>query len=146
MTTWRPQNPGSAGDPGDWSSLPPPLLQFWTERHLVTLTTLRADGRPHVVPVGIALDTQLHCAWAITSGGSRKARNLLERPDSHVAACQVDGARWSTIEGTARVLSDAETVAYAEARYAERYRVPQTNPARVAVRIDVLAIMHSARL
>jgi pyridoxamine 5'-phosphate oxidase family protein len=25
---------------------------FWTERHLATLTTLRADGTPHVVPVG----------------------------------------------------------------------------------------------
>jgi pyridoxamine 5'-phosphate oxidase family protein len=27
-------------------------LAFVTERHLATLTTLRADGTPHVVPVG----------------------------------------------------------------------------------------------
>ena len=30
--------------------LPAPLAGFWAERHLCTLTTLRADGSPHVVP------------------------------------------------------------------------------------------------
>lgn len=140
MTTWRPD--GLEG----WASLPEDLLRFWTDRHLVTLTTLRADGRPHVVPVGVALDTERRCAWAITSGASRKARNLSERPDSPVAACQVDGGRWSTIEGTARVLDDPASVAYAEQRYAARYRVPRENPERVAVRIEVHAILHSARL
>ena len=30
------------------------VLAFLTERHLATLTTLRADGSPHVVPVGFA--------------------------------------------------------------------------------------------
>jgi F420H(2)-dependent biliverdin reductase len=33
-------------DPG------PELLAFLVERHLATLTTLRPDGSPHVVPVG----------------------------------------------------------------------------------------------
>ena len=32
------------------------LREFWRERHLCTLTTLRADGSPHVVPVGATLD------------------------------------------------------------------------------------------
>ena len=32
------------------------FLAFWRERHLCTLTTLRADGTPHVVPVGATLD------------------------------------------------------------------------------------------
>ncbi|MEU1563858.1 pyridoxamine 5'-phosphate oxidase family protein, partial [Streptomyces mirabilis] len=31
----------------------PAYLTFWRERHLCTLTTLRADGSPHVVPVGV---------------------------------------------------------------------------------------------
>ena len=37
-------------DPG------PGLLAFLTERHLATLTTLRPDGSPHVVPVGVTYD------------------------------------------------------------------------------------------
>src|SRR3712207_4954064 len=31
---------------------------FWTERHLCTLTTIRPDGTPHVVPVGVTLDVE----------------------------------------------------------------------------------------
>ena len=31
-------------------------LEFLAERHLATLTTLRADGSPHVVPVGFTFD------------------------------------------------------------------------------------------
>jgi hypothetical protein len=38
----------------DTGSLAPGLLTFLTERHLATLTTLRADGSPHVVRVGSA--------------------------------------------------------------------------------------------
>ncbi|GAA2004792.1 MAG: TIGR03618 family F420-dependent PPOX class oxidoreductase [Nocardioides sp.] len=127
----------SAFTPG-WDSLPEPLLAFWTERHLCTLTTLRPDGRPHVVPVGVALDPERACAWVITSATSRKALNLADPAGSRlVAACQVDGARWSTVEGTAEVVDDREQVARAEERYAARYRQPRENPARVALRIEV---------
>ena len=34
----------------------PAVREFWRERHLCTLTTLRADGSPHVVPVWFVLD------------------------------------------------------------------------------------------
>ena len=34
----------------------PAMLAFLAERHLATLTTLRADGSPHVVPVGFSYD------------------------------------------------------------------------------------------
>ncbi|WP_193605664.1 pyridoxamine 5'-phosphate oxidase family protein [Nocardioides dongkuii] len=118
-----------------WDALPAPLLDFWTERHLCTLTTLRPDGRPHLVPVGVALDPEQSCAWVITNDASRKARNLATNP--LVAACQVDGARWSTIEGRASVHDDAATVARAVERYAARYRPPRANPTRVALRIEV---------
>lgn len=138
MTVWRP----------GWDEPPTDLLAFWTERHLCTLTTLRADGRPHVVPVGVALDPEQGCAWVITSGSSRKARNVADAPGGtgQVAACQVDGARWSTLEGTAQVLADPESVRRAEARYAARYRTPRVNPARVALRIDVERFVSSRRV
>ncbi|GAA5160960.1 pyridoxamine 5'-phosphate oxidase family protein [Ornithinimicrobium tianjinense] len=125
MTSWLP----------DWDDIPPPLLQFWTERHLCTLTTLRADGRPHVTPVGVALDRESRCAWVITSGTSLKAVHA--SVDPRVAACQVDGRRWSTLEGRAEVRSDPAAVRRAEESYARRYRVPRPNPARVALRIEV---------
>lgn len=118
-----------------WDALPQPLSDFWTERHLCTLTTLRPDGRPHVVPVGATIDPERACAWVITGAASRKALNAAG--DDRVAVCQVDGARWSTIEGTAAVLSDEASVARAVERYAGRYRQPRENPTRVALRIAV---------
>jgi hypothetical protein len=90
----------------DLTTLPPALAEFWTERHLCSLTTLRADGRPHVVPVGVVLDPDQGCAWVITSRTSRKVAHLSEPGEHPVAACQVDGRRWSTLEGTAEVRSD----------------------------------------
>lgn len=134
MTTFRP----------DWAGIPTPLHEFWTERHLCTLTTLRPDGRPHVVPVGAVLDPEQECAWVITFGSSRKAANLRENPT--VAICQVDGGRWSTIEGSARVLDDEASVARAVERYAARYRQPKPNPARVALRVEVDRFVFGAAL
>ena len=127
----------TAFEPG-WDALPDRLLEFWTERHLVVLTTSRPDGRPHAVPVGVALDPEQRCAWVITSGTSRKVAHLDAAGGSGlVAACQVDGARWSTIEGTATVSRGADDVARAVQRYAARYRTPRENPRRVALRIEV---------
>ena len=132
----------------NWDTLPADLLAFWAERHLCTLSTVRPDGRPHVVPVGVALDLEQRCAWVITSGGSVKARLLAARPGATgpVAACQVDGARWSTLEGQGTICPDADSVRRAETRYAARYREPRPNPERVAIRIEVDRIMHSRRL
>ena len=127
-----------------WESLPPALAEFWTERHLCTLTTLRPDGRPHVVPVGVVLDHDQRCAWVITGGGSVKARHLAT--PGPVAACQVDGRRWSTIEGTAVVRADEESVARAVELYARRYRRPRVNPERVALRIEVERVLRSSGL
>ena len=55
--------------------------------------------------------------------------------------CQVDGRRWSTIEGTAEVLDDQDSVAEAVRRYAERYRQPRENPDRVALRITITRVI-----
>ncbi|WFE28640.1 TIGR03618 family F420-dependent PPOX class oxidoreductase [Solwaraspora sp. WMMD791] len=115
------------------------LVDFWRERHLCTLTTLRRDGTPHVVPVGVTVDPDTGTARVITSGGSRKAAHVRAggAGGARVAVCQVDGARWSTLEGIARVHDDPQTVRDAEQRYAQRYRVPRPNPQRVVIVITI---------
>ena len=118
----------------------PELLQFLAERHLATLTTLRADRSPHVVPVGVTYDAATGTARVITSGASAKARHVRDG-QSRVAVCQVDGRRWVTLEGTAVVREDAASVADAVARYARRYRQPRENPARVVIEISVDRIL-----
>ena len=106
-----------------------------TERHLATLTTLRADGSPHAVPVGFTWDPDALVARVIASRGSAKVRQA--RAGGRAALCQVAGRRWITLEGTTRVLEDPESVHDAEQRYAVRYRVPRPNPERVVVVLDV---------
>ncbi|MDQ1663478.1 MAG: hypothetical protein QOJ68_3458 [Blastococcus sp.] len=115
-------------------------IAFLTERHLATLTTLRADGSPHVVPVGVTYDAASGLARVITSGTSAKVRHVRDGR-SRVAVCQVDGRRWLTLEGTAVVKDDPESVAEAVERYAQRYRRPRENPARVVLEISVDRIL-----
>ena len=114
----------------------PALLDFLTERHLATLTTLRADGTPHVVPVGVTYDAGSRTARVITSGTSAKARHVRDG-QARVAVCQVDGRRWATLEGTAVVRDDRAAVADADTRYARRDRTPRENPSRVVLEISV---------
>jgi PPOX class probable F420-dependent enzyme len=115
------------------------LLAFWTERHLCTLTTLRADGTPHVVPVGATLDPQAGLVRIIASRTSAKVRHVATAGPhgARVAICQVDGRRWSTVEGTAVVRDDLAAVAEAERRYAVRYREPRPNPQRIVIEVSV---------
>lgn len=115
-----------------------PFLEFWRERRVGFLTTPRPDGTPHLVPVGITYEPQTGTARVISSRGSKKVRNLLHAgPGAPVAVSQAEGRRWATLEGTARVREDAESVAYAERLYAERYRTPRVNPERVVIEITV---------
>ncbi|WP_405554040.1 pyridoxamine 5'-phosphate oxidase family protein [Streptomyces sp. NBC_01171] len=115
-------------------------VAFWRERHLSTLTTLRPDGSPHVVPVCVTWDPEAGIARVITSGTSTKAALVRAAGDegARVAVCQVDGRRWATLEGRARVREDRAAVAEAERRFTERYgREPRENPLRVALEIQV---------
>jgi PPOX class probable F420-dependent enzyme len=120
----------------DLTDLGAEVLDFLAERHLATLTTLRADGSPHVVPVGFTYEHQTRLARVITSGDSVKARNAA-RPGAVAALCQVDRARWLTLSGPIRVDDDPDAVADAERRYAARYRQPRENPKRVVLIIEV---------
>lgn len=119
--------------------LSPAAVEFLTERHLATLTTLRADGTPHVVPVGFTWDGTAGLVRVITSGSSVKARNI--RRSGYAAVGQVDGRRWLTLEGPATVLDEPAQVREAEIRYAQRYRTPRENPARVVLAIDVRRVL-----
>ena len=129
--------------PLDPHDLPANVLAFLTERHLATLTTLRPDGSPHVVPVGVTFDPTTRTARVITSGTSTKVRHV-RAGQSRVAVCQLDGRRWLTLEGTAVVRDDAASVADAVERYARRYRQPRVNPLRVVLEISVDRILGHA--
>lgn len=118
--------------------------EFLTERHLAMLTTLRADGSPHVVAVGFTFDPETHIARVITSDGSQKAVNA-ERGTVGVLS-QVDGARWLSLEGLASVNRDPEAVRDAELRYAQRYRTPKPNPQRVVIEVLVKRVLGSSTL
>jgi len=116
--------------------LTPEQTVFVTERHLATLTTLRADGTPHVVPVAFTWDADARLVRITTERTSVKARNVARAAaagGARVALCQVDGGRWLTFEGTATVSDDPDEVAEAVRRYAVRYRQLEPNPERVVV-------------
>ena len=119
-------------------------LDFLSERHLAMLTTLRADGSPHVVAVGFTFDPVTHIARVITSDGSQKAINA-ERSSVGVLS-QVDGARWLSLEGLAGVNRVPEAVRDAELRYAQRYRTPKPNPKRVVIEVLIKRVLGSSTL
>lgn len=147
-------------------------LEFVTVRHLATLTTLLPDGFPHVVPVGFTFEPatgpaegpaegaaegaadgtargaagsdSIGTVRIITNGPSQKVLNV--RRDGRASVCQVDGARWITLAGSARILDDPAEVADAVARYATRYRQPRENPQRVVIAIDINRVLTSSLL
>jgi hypothetical protein len=75
---------------------------FWTERHLGSLVTLRADGSPHVVPVGVTLRRRGSPRPRDLPRGAR-SRPATRRSAGSPSCPQVDGRRWSTLEGDAVV-------------------------------------------
>lgn len=127
--------------------LTPEQRVFVTERHLATLTTQRADGTPHVVPVGFTWDDDLGVLRITTNVTSVKARNLArgaaDGGPARAAVCQVDGGRWITIEGPTTVEDDPAEIAEAVRRYALRYRALEANPQRVVLRMTADHVMSS---
>ncbi len=123
----------------DPANLPHATLEFLAEYHLASLTTLRADGSPHVVPVGFSYDPDERLVRIITFEGSQKVANA--RRGGRAAVSQVDGGRWLTLEGEISATTDPERVAAAVAGYAARYRQPGEREDRVAIEIRVDRIL-----
>lgn len=127
--------------------LTPEQRVFLIERHLATLTTLRPDGAPHVVPVAFTWDVDEGVARVTTPRASVKVRNveraLAAGQPARVALCQVDGGRWLTLEGTASVSVDPHEVADAVRRHAVRYPPLEAEADRIVLVIAVDRVLGS---
>ena len=91
-----------ARDPHD---LGPEVLAFLTERHLATLTTLRADGSPHATVVWVDGEGDLVRINITTTRA--KYRHL--RRDARVAVLVVDRGdpyRWLAVDGHAELTEE----------------------------------------
>lgn len=91
-----------------------------------------------MVPVCVTYDPEAGVARVITDGGSRKVAHIRAAGPggARVAVCQIDRARWATLEGLAVIRTEPEAVADAEARHEARYgRAPRINPTRVVIEI-----------
>ncbi|WP_456285067.1 PPOX class F420-dependent oxidoreductase [Microbacterium sp. JZ101] len=115
-------------------------LAFVSERHLATLSTIGRDGRIHAVPVGMTYRDGV--VRIIGTRGTQKFVNAARAGRATVSS--VDGARWISFEGPARVRDEPEAVAEAVRLYTERYRQPRENPRRVVLEIAVERVMGSA--
>ena len=127
--------------------LTPEQVVFLTERHLATLTTLRPDGTPHVVPVAPTWDREARVLRITTQDGSAKVRHvehqLARGAEPRAAVCQVHGGRWLTLEGTLAVSRDPEEIADAVRRHALRFHALEDDPARIVLRLRVDRVMGS---
>lgn len=114
-------------------------LAFLGEYHLATLSTVGRGGRVHAVPVGFTYEDGV--VRVIGSRGSQKFLNA-ER-SGRASVCSVDGARWISFEGVARVTDDPAAVDHAVELYAARYRQPRVNPERVVLEMTVARVLGS---
>ena len=120
----------------DPQNRPDDVLAFLKERHIGTLTTVDGDGHLHVVAIAFTYEPADGLIRMITFGNSKKVKNLMSAGDGARAAVgQVDGPRWLSFEGPARVVDDPDRVAKAVALHAERSKQPGENPLRVAVEL-----------
>lgn len=149
-TAGRPHMPGYGIRPaGEGSGL---LSWEWAlgrlaGSHDYWVASVRPDGRPHVMPVwGVWLDDAF---WFSSSVGSRKMRNLAERPDCVVTT---DDPRDPVVlEGHAEPTADpaeiAGFLAVLNAKYAVAYGVDFLDPAvnaTVRVRpVQAIGLLHT---
>lgn len=120
------------------------VLAFLAEYHLASLTVVRGDGRPHVTAVGFTYDPDSSLVRVITWAESWKARHVAALGAAQAAVCCVDGGRWLTFSGVARVTDDEDAVREAVRRYAERYRQPKERDDRVVIELSVDKIVGRA--
>ena len=108
--------------PVDWAAVTAPLDQGVTQapetggpdRHTTWLTTINADGSPHVTAVGALWADGTF--WFVTGERTRKGRNLARDPRCTVAVSMRESDL--VLEGDAQQVTDAATVAAMAARWA----------------------------
>jgi nitroimidazol reductase NimA-like FMN-containing flavoprotein (pyridoxamine 5'-phosphate oxidase superfamily) len=121
----RPHMPGYGLPSGIKGLLP----WTWAERrlqrsHNYWLTTVRPDGRPHVMPLwGIWVESHFYFS---TGGASRKARNLAA--NSACVVCTENAAEAVIVEGSAAVVADARLLATLAPFYARKYKPWKLDP------------------
>ncbi len=114
-------------------------LAFLAEYHLATLSTIGRTGRVHAVPVGFTYADGV--IRVIGSRGSQKFVNAARTGRASISS--VDGGRWISFEGPARVREEPDAVARAVELYAQRYRTPSENPLRVVLEMTPERILGS---
>jgi general stress protein 26 len=90
--------------------------------HNYWLGTVRADGRPHVMPVwGVWMDGAIYFG---TDRNSEKGRNLRANP---AVTVHLDGDDAVIIEGKARQANDSELIGRLDKDYAKKYGMKLTS-------------------
>ena len=119
---------------------------FLRDHHRAVLATLRADGRPQLSPVTVAVDDAGYVAIS-SRETAFKVRNL--RRDPRASVCVLDDGffgRWMYVEGMATIVSLPEAmeplVDYYRAVSGEHpdwddYRQAMVRDRRVVVRIEI---------
>ena len=106
-----------ASDPTPWADTEAALARA----ELYWLTTVRADGRPHVTPlVGVAFDGAVHFCTGLRE---QKARNLEHSP---LVALTTGTNTWAqgmdvVVEGTAVRITDRDTLQRLADAYEAKY-------------------------
>lgn len=124
----------------DLDHLPAEVVPFLEEFVIATITTQRPDGSLHVAAIGFTYDESAKQCWLVAPPGSRKVRNI--RAGSRAVVAQVEGSRWLSLEGPARLVEDAEGIAEAHRRYRVRYPgFAGGESGRIGIVIDVERMM-----
>jgi PPOX class probable F420-dependent enzyme len=98
-------------------NLDPKVEQRLQSEANIWLATVRADGRPHLVPIWFVWhDAKVYLCTEVTSV---KVRNLLVNPQ--VALSLEDGSQPIVIEGLARTIDRAEAEAEVVAAFQQKY-------------------------
>lgn len=128
------------------------IKSFLASRRTANLATLGANGQPHLVAMWYALIDGV--IWFETKAKAQKAVNL--RRDPRVTVMIEDGLTYDklrgvSIDGTAEIVDDPETVLRVGISVWERYTGPYTDEMRPFVdqmmhnRICVRVIPHRTR-
>jgi len=92
------------------------------QSHNYWLTTVRPDGRPHVMVIwGVWMDGAF---WFSTGGKSRKGRNLVA--NRHCIVCTENAAQAVIVEGDAERIDDSDRKRPFFAAYEPKYKWDMT--------------------